>query len=283
MVSHSASLPAFGLIAIGVLAPLTMLLAVALAQKQGFSIVFDLTLDNFGQILARESYLLILLRSLVIAAVVALTSVVLAYPVAFFLAFDTRYKFFWLALITLPFWSSYLLRIFAWKIILGYDGIINSTLLTTGMIETPLGFLLYNKAAVIITLIHSWAPFAVLPIFVSLNHISPQVLQAATDLGDSQVRRFFRLIVPLSSPGLLAAFLVVFIPTAGDYITPSLVGGPTGAMIGNVIFLLFARAQDWPAGAAMAVIFMLTMSLAASTLVMTYHLLIRWMTGRADR
>jgi spermidine/putrescine transport system permease protein len=161
-------------------------------------------------------------------------------------------KFVWLILLTIPFWTSYLLRVFAWKVILGYNGVINSGLLSLGLIHQPLEFLLYNPTAVVVTLAHAWAPFAILPIYVSLEKIDRSLLEAAADLGDGAVRRFFRITLPLSLPGVTAAAVVIFVPTTGDYVTPSLVGGSDGMMIANVIEVQFDKVGNWPLGAALA-------------------------------
>jgi spermidine/putrescine transport system permease protein len=167
----------------------------------------------------------------------------------------------WLILITVPLWTSYLLRVFAWKIVLGYNGAINSGLVWLGVLEKPLAFLLYNPLAVIITLTHAWAAFAILPIYVSLEKIDRSLLEAATDLGDTPWQRFRRVTLPLSAPGTLAAALLVFIPTVGDYVTPTLVGGAGGHMIGNAIQSLFGRQNDAPLGAALSVVMMLAVAL----------------------
>jgi spermidine/putrescine transport system permease protein len=172
-----------------------------------------------------------------------------------------KHKLIWLILITIPFWTSYLLRVFAWKIVLGFNGVINSGLIALGIIDQPLEFLLYNPTAVIITLAHAWAAFAILPIYVSLEKIDRSLLEAAADLGEGPVMRFVRVTLPLSMPGVIAASLLVFIPTVGDYVTPTLVGGPTGIMIGNIIQSLFGKANNWPLGAATAIISMLIITL----------------------
>jgi spermidine/putrescine transport system permease protein len=178
----------------------------------------------------------------------------LAYPVAYFLAFRVKqHKLIWIILITVPFWISYLLRIFAWKVILGFNGVINSGLIALGLIGKPLEFLLYNPTAVTITLAHAWAAYAILPIYVSLEKIDRSLLEAATDLGDGPVKRFLRVTLPLSAPGTIAAVLLVFIPTVGDYVTPTLVGGTSGIMIGNIIQSLFGKASNAPLGAAVSI------------------------------
>ncbi len=192
-----------------------------------------------------------------------LAVVLLAYPMAYFMAFRIdKSKLVWIILLTVPFWTSYLLRIFAWKVILGFNGVINSGLKFVGLIDKPLEFLLYNPTAVTITLAHAWAAYAVLPIYVSLEKIDRSYLEAAQDLGDTRWKRFWRITFPLSLPGTIAATLLVFIPTVGDYITPTLVGGTSGIMIGNSIVTQFGKANNAPLGAALSCIMMLAITLA---------------------
>ena len=227
-------------------------------------ITFDsaFSLNNYLNFFDRLIYSLLLGKSILISLCVALLTVLLAYPMAYLLAFRVkRAKFLWLILITIPFWTSYLLRVFAWKITLGYQGVINSGLMSLGIIDEPLKFLLYNPFSVVITLAHAWAAFAILPIYVSLEKIDYTLLEAATDLGDGPIARFLGVTLPLSLPGVIAAFLFVFIPTVGDYVTPTLVGGTTGIMIGNIIQSMFGKAHNWPMGAALAVISMMTIGL----------------------
>jgi spermidine/putrescine transport system permease protein len=188
---------------------------------------------------------------------------------AYYLSFRvTERKALWLFLITIPFWTSYLLRVFAWKIILGYNGVVNATFMELGITSHPMEFLLYNVNSVVITLAHAWAPFAILPIFVSLEKIDRSLLEAAMDLGDGPLRRFLRITLPLSLPGIVAAALIVFIPTVGDYVTPRLVGGKDGLMIANMIQVQFGKANNWPLGAALAVSMMVIVTAAALAFAM---------------
>jgi spermidine/putrescine transport system permease protein len=212
------------------------------------------TLANYREAWTNPLYRVLMLRSLWVSAVVTLVTVVLAYPIALYVSFHVvRHKALWLFLITIPFWTSYLLRVFAWKIILGNGGVLNSGMIGMGLIDEPVSWLLYNKNAVIVTLAHAWAPFAILPIYASLERIDRSLLEAATDLGDGPLRRFLRVTLPLSLPGVVAAALIVFIPTVGDYVTPRLVGGTDGLMIANMIQVQFGRASNWPLGAALSV------------------------------
>ena len=226
------------------------------------------TLAQYGEVLGREGYRALFWRSIGISALVTLATVALAYPMAYFVAFHAgRRKFLWLVALTIPFWTSYLLRVFSWKIILGYGGVINSALISAGLIDQPLTFLLYNPFAVVVTLTHAWAAFAILPIYVSLEKIDRSLLEAATDLGDGPIRRFLRITLPLSMPGVIGAALLVFVPTTGDYVTPTLVGGPQGAMIANIISVQFDRVGNWPLGAALALTSMAVVGVLAALFV----------------
>ena len=221
-------------------------------------------LDNYIEAWSHPLYRVLMLRSLGISAVVTLATVLLAYPMAYFISFyGGNHKALWLFLVTIPFWTSYLLRVFLWKVILGYNGVLNSTLEWLGLIEEPLTFILYNVNAVVITLTHAWAPFAILPIFVALEKIDRSLIESATDLGDSPLRRFLHVTLPLSMPGVVAAALIIFIPTIGDYVTPRLVGGKDGLMIANMIQVQFSKANNAPLGAALAVSAMGIVSMVA--------------------
>jgi spermidine/putrescine transport system permease protein len=206
-------------------------------------------------------YTILLVKSLLMSFVATGVIVLMAYPMAYFMVFRvTKHKILWLILITVPFWTSYLLRVFAWKVILGYNGVLNSGLISLGVINEPLGFLLYNPTSVIITLTHAWLAFAILPIYVSLEKIDRSLLEAATDLGDNPVERFLRITLPLSLPGVISSSLLVFIPTVGDYITPAQVGGTSGIMIGSIIQSLFGKANNMPLGAAVSIFMMLVVT-----------------------
>lgn len=245
--------------------PMIWLVGLSFATQEYFVIDTTFTLNNYAtffDFVDSPIYIVLLLRSIRMSLTATIVVVLLAYPMAYFLAFRvTRHKLVWIILITVPFWTSYLLRVFAWKVILGYQGVINSGLQELGLIEDPLEFLLYNPTAVTITLAHAWAAFAILPIYVSLEKIDRSLLEAATDLGDNPVQRFFRITLPLSMPGTIAATLLVFIPTVGDYVTPSLVGGTSGIMIGNVIASLFGKANNQPLGSAVSIMSMIIITI----------------------
>ena len=240
--------------------PLVILVTLSFWTQASNSLDFDrsFSLKNYIVFFEKPIYLKLLLKSVKISGAVTLATVLLAYPAAYFIAFKVKTnKLIWLILITVPFWTSYLLRVFAWKVVLGFNGVINSGLMTLGIIEAPLEFILYNPTAVVITLAHAWAAFAILPIYVSLEKIDRSLLEAAADLGEGPGMSFLRVTLPLSMPGVIVSSLLVFIPTTGDYVTPNLVGGPTGIMIGNIVVSLFGNANNWPLGATTAVMSML--------------------------
>jgi spermidine/putrescine transport system permease protein len=254
--------PAMAIMLVGVLLPVLILVAMSFWTRGGIGFDTTPTLDNYRKAAEEPIYLALLLRSFWVAGIATVATVALCYPMAYYVAFHVhRHKMLWIILMTLPFWTSYLLRVFAWKVILGYEGVINSGFLSLGLIAEPLAFLLYSPTAVIITLAHAWAAFAILPLYVSLEKIDRSLLEAATDLGDGPARRFFRITLPLSVPGIVSATFLIFIPTTGDYITPALLGGPDGAMIGNLIQLQFGPVNNWPMGAALSIVLMLWIAL----------------------
>jgi spermidine/putrescine transport system permease protein len=265
--------PALAVLALLLAAPLVLLFLYSLFTQTGLDLDTTLTLDRYGEVVTREGYLALFLRSLGISAVVTVFTVALAYPMAYFVAFKAgKAKFAWLLLLSIPFWTSYLLRVFAWKVILGFNGLINSGLIGVGLISQPLEFLLYNPAAVVITLVHTYAAFAILPIYVSLEKIDRSLLEGAADLGDGPLRRFLRITLPLSLPGVIGAAVLVFVPVTGDYVTPSLVGGTGGVMISSIIQVQFARTGNWPLGAALAVASMAAVAVLAGLTVQALRL-----------
>ena len=261
--------PAFLYALVMLAAPLTLMLLLSFWRQDYLDIDRSFTLQNYRDAWTGPVYQLLMVRSLAISAVTTVLTVTLAYPIAYFVAFEVKQnRALWLFLITIPFWTSYLLRVFVWKVILGYNGVVNSALMQLGLIEKPLTFILYDANAVVLTLTHAWAPFAILPIYVALSKVDRSLLEAAEDLGDGPLRRFWRVTLPLSMPGVLAAALIVFIPTVGDYVTPKLVGGTDGLMIANMIQVQFGKANNAPLGAALAISAMLIVGAISLLLVM---------------
>jgi spermidine/putrescine transport system permease protein len=200
-------------------------------------------------------YMSLFWKSIRMSLTVSAVVVLLAYPTGYFLAMCVgRRKYVLLLLIIAPFLTSYLLRVLAWKVILGDGGVINSFLSWTGAIGSgqTVSWLLYSQFTVMLVLAYIWVPFVALPVFVSLDNLDRSLLEAANDLGASRWRTFVRVTLPLSLPGVFAAFLFVFIPTIGEFVTPLLVGGTGGYMYGNAIQDLFTRGLDWQTGSTLA-------------------------------
>ena len=229
------------------------------------------TLANYSLLLTPEGeiYRALLLRSLWMSLMITVSVILFCYPVAYVMAFHIhKHKIFWLIVITIPFWASYLLRVFSWKVILQYNGVLNWMLMTLGFIDEPLDIFLHNRSAVIVTLTHAWAAFAILPIYLSLEKINRSLLEAASDLGDGFMRRFWRITLPLSMPGVLGAALLLFIRNVGDYVTPALVGGVSGTMLGNIIVSLFTEMSNEPLAAAVSIAMMVSITLIVCAFVL---------------
>ena len=237
-----------------------VLLILAFSLRAGSGAVgpdggFAPSLEHYEQILSTPAFMRQLGLSVVTAVGIATGATLLAYPIAYFLTFRAGNRAtLYLTLLLVPFAVSYLLRIMAWKLMLGPEGTINSVLESIGLTNEPVTLLLYSRPAVIVTLVYVWVPFAALPIYAAMQRIDRNHLEAAADLGAGPWARFWRVTVPLSVPGALATFFMVFIPTVGEYVTPALVGGTDGIMYGNIILGFFTRSANWPLGAAMAVI-----------------------------
>lgn len=244
--------------------PLGAVVLFSFWTQTGFEVDRSFTTANYERILNEPIFGALLGRSLYVSAMVTVVTVVLAFPIAYYVSFVVRpeRKSLWLFLITIPFWTSYLIRVFLWKVILGFNGVINSGLMSIGLIDEPLTFILYNVNAVIITLAHAFAPFAILPIFVALEKIDRSLLEASRDLGENRVTTFFRVTLPLAMPGVVAALVIVSIPTIGDYVTPELMGGAGGKLIANMIQTQFLQLNNAPLGAALALTAMLAIAVA---------------------
>ena len=254
-------LPPLAALLLLVVAPLILMGAYSFRPDLNGNLLgpFQATLKNYQSIVGAGVYLQLLLTSMLMAAIIATVGTLLAYPVAYFLAFRAGPRAgLYLLLLLLPFWTSYLLRVMAWKLMLGEQGVINSVLISLGAITEPLSALLYNKGAVVVTLIYVWIPFATLPILAALQRVDPALLDAGADLYARPSEQIRRIVLPLSVPGIVAAFFLVFIPTVGEYVTPLLVGGTTGTMYGNAIQDFFTKAANWPVGSALSMIMLVT-------------------------
>jgi spermidine/putrescine transport system permease protein len=217
------------------------------------TIVHSWDLRNYLELLRVNVYWQTLFRSMWIAARVTLFALLLGYPLAYYVSFhagprkDLLYQ-----LVIIPLWVSYLVRAYAWKTILGSDGVLNTLLQYVHVTKHPLEFLLYSPFAVVLTLTHIYTPFAFLPIYASLEHIPRNLVEASQDLGASPWQTFRRVILPLSVPGVLAGATFAFVLSLGDFLAPMLLGGPSGIMISNIVVSLFGAAYNWPLGAAIS-------------------------------
>jgi spermidine/putrescine transport system permease protein len=217
-------------------------------------VVHHWNLSNYKTLFSNPLYAQVLFRTMRIAASVTLWSVLLGYPLAYYLSFQAgpRRELLY-QLVIVPLWVSYLVRGYAWKTILGSDGVLNGFLQYFHLTHEPLAFLLYSPFAVVLMLTHIYTPFVFLPIYAALEHIPRPLIEASQDLGATSLQTFFRVILPLSMPGLLAGATFAFVLSLGDFLAPLLVGGPSGTMIANVVQSLFGAAFDWPLGAAISV------------------------------
>jgi len=248
------TLPPLIWVAVFLLLPYTLLFCYSFwSISPSQQIVHSWNLDNYRELLRVDVYGETLFRSMWIAVRVMLFSLLLGYPLAYYLSFhaggrkDLLYQ-----LVIIPLWVSYLVRAYAWKTILGSDGVLNTLLQYVHLTKHPLEFLLYSPFAVVLTLTHIYTPFAFLPIYASLEHIPRNLVEASHDLGASPFQTFWRVIFPLSIPGVLAGATFAFVLGLGDFLAPLLLGGPSGIMISNIVVSLFGAAYNWPLGAAIS-------------------------------
>jgi len=261
------SLPPLLWVSISLLLPYSLMFVHSFwLVHEGF-IVHQWNLANYAALFTKPVYLQVLLRTMRIAGSVTLCSLLLGYPLAYYLSFHSgARKELLYQLVIVPLWVSYLVRGYAWKTILGSNGVLNGFLQYTHITHAPVSFLLYSPFAVILMLTHIYTPFVFLPIYASLESIPRPLVEASQDLGATPAKTFLRVILPLSMPGLVAGATFAFVLSLGDFLAPLLVGGASGTMIANVVQSLFGAAYDWPLGAAVSVsILLFTMLLLFCT------------------
>ncbi len=252
------------------LIPLLMVLLVSFGERgDAGQVVYSWTLKNyvrfFGKVGERYLYIRIFARSLGIALINTLLCLMMGYPLAYFIARQpTRRRNALLLLVMIPFWTNFLVRTYAWMVILRDTGVINNLFLTLGLIAQPLP-LLYNQGAVILGLFYGYLPFMILPLYASIEKLDFSLVEAAQDLGANALRTFLRVVLPLTTPGIVAGSIIVFIPSIGAYVTPDLMGGAKVTMVGNLLQQQFLKVRDWPFGSAAGFILMLTV--LAATLI----------------
>ena len=261
----AVTIPPLAWVTLFLLVPYLLMFCYSFWAVASGNVVHQWNLDNYHDLLTKDVYRDTLLRSLWIAARVTAFALLLGYPLAYFLSFyaGARKDLFY-QLVIIPLWVSYLVRAYAWKTILGTDGVLNTLLQFLHITQHPVDSLLYSPFAVVLTLTHIYTPFVVLPIYAAMEHIPRNLVEASHDLGASPMQTFWRVIFPLSAPGMIAGATFAFVLSLGDFLAPQLLGGPSGIMISNIVVSLFGAAYNWPLGAAISFcILVLVVSLLA--------------------
>ena len=238
------------------LVPLVLLLVQSFWTYDQVNVATDrtATLDRYREVLGDPLYRNVLWKTVRLALLVTLTDIALAFPLAAFIAYRVRRKSLALMLVIIPLWSSYLVRAYAWRTILGRDGVLNNLLVGSHILSHPSDAFLFSNTAMYITFTHVWLPFMVLPLYTALEKVPPSLLEAARDLGANGIGTFRHVTLPLVLPGIVAGAIATFSLTMGDYITPSLVGGPDSNLIGNLVFSQFGGSNNWPLGSAISML-----------------------------
>jgi spermidine/putrescine transport system permease protein len=232
-------------------APMLVFFIYSFWYLKGYTLVREWTYQNYVEVVTNATYMKLILRSITVGLITASLTVLLSYPVAYAMAFRLKKgRETVLMLMVLSLFSCYLVRVYAWKTILGNSGVINSILLGLGLVQQPVEWLIYTQFAVIVTLTSVFLPICILPLYSVLMNIHPNLLEAARDLGAGPFTTFYKVTLPLSMPGVMAGFLFAFVLTAGDYITPALLGGSNAQLIGNSIASQFGTLSNWPLGSA---------------------------------
>jgi len=249
--------------------PLAVLFSYSFFQVDFVAIIREPTLDNYARILSSDTYRSLILKALIYGLGVAALCAVIAYPLALFIAKRVRvYKSALLTLLLIPLYTGDLIRIFAGRVVLGAEGVLNSLFMWLGLIDEPLWFLLFSPFATTLVLTYNYLPFMVFPLWAAIEALDDSYMEAAMDLGSRNLGVFFKVVLPLSGPGLVAGFLMVFVLVVGDYLTPQLIGGSSGVTVTSAIHDMFGAAFDWPTGSALA--WMLLASMAVFVTCMVY-------------
>lgn len=271
-----AALPAAGLLPLVLwqivffVVPVVLILGVSVWRSQSYRLIPAFTFDNYIAIFARPAIWRALLLSVETAAFVTVACAVLAFPVAYFIAKKAgRWRGLLLVAVIAPFWISIVMRVAAWRLLLGERGVINQLAMTLGLTDAPMSFLLYSSVSTAIGLIYAYLPLYVLPLYAAVSNIHDNWIEAAMDLNASPARTFFEVILPLSAPGLVVGAVFCFVFGLGEFVTPALLGGGKQLMFSQVIQDEFQRRLDWPSGAAMAVV-LLVLVFAALALSMKW-------------
>ncbi len=245
--------PALLFLLVFLVGPVAVFFAFSFWTVDGFDLAPTWTLSNYTDALTAPIYQQLFWQTLATAGTAALVTTVIAYAFAHALRFHLMaHQEILLLMVVVALFSGYLVRIYAWRTILGDNGVINQVLVTLGLIQEPLSFLLFSRVATVIVLVNFLIPLAILPIYAALQNVRSEEIEAARDLGASAAGAWWRVTLPLSWGGVFAAFALTFIIAGGDYVTPQLVGGTSGGMIGRSIASTFGTAFNWPLGAALS-------------------------------
>ncbi len=273
----------------GLLTPVTVLLGIFFLIPLGVIFVFSWLMPglyggvewefyhwNYGRMFGwadgdweifEPVYLRILFRSLGLAVLTVLVTLVLCYPTAFWISrLPSRWKIFFLFLITLPFFTSLIVRLYAWLLILKPTGVLNTSLLWLGIIDAPLE-LLFTRTAVVIGMAYVMIPFMFMPLFASIDNLDRSLLEASSDLGAGRMQTFFKVMLPQTMPGVIGGSVIVFIPSVGNFVVPDVLGGAKGLMVGNLVEQQFLSARNWPFGSALSVVIMAVVLVVMMTYV----------------
>ena len=262
------ALPNAWLIAFFVLPMATMVLY-SFWQVIVYNIVAEFTFRNY-QRLTQDLYVTVFWRTMKISIYVTVISLLIGYPVAYYLARHVkRFRLTLLMLIILPLWTSYLVRTYAWMLLLGTNGVINKALLAVGIVDEPVSWLLYSDFAVTVALVHIYMPFLILPLYAVLEKLDASLFEASRDLGGGRLRTFLYVTLPLSLPGVVTGCIFVFIPAMGSFVTPELLGGTRSILIGSIIAQQFGVTYDYPFGSAIA-LFVMAIILAFAAVALRY-------------
>ena len=261
------SLPAGVLYVVFFVIPLLVLLRMSFASSTSHRIELVWTLENYSTFFTNPIYAPLLFRSLVISALITVITVAIGYPAAWYIArAPERRRNLLLVLLVIPWWASYIVRVFAWYTVFGNNGIINRTLMLLGITQDPLPFFTFNLPALVITEINLYLPLTIMPIYMVLERLDWNLVLSARSLGASRFRVFRRIVFPLSLPGVIAGAVFVFMPVAGTFVVPDLVGGIGGMMFGKIIASQFGEAFHWAFGAALAMILLIVLLVALALL-----------------
>ncbi len=265
--SYSKGIPIVLWLLFLVVIPLIFTFVMSFYRSEGLVLEKTFNLENYKLFFTDSVYPRILFKSFRLALGVSMLSIAMAYPIAYVVSFKmVRGRNLLFMMCIIPLWVSYLVRIIAWRSILGNRGLINSALLAIGLIQEPLRIFLYNKFAITVTLTYICIPFVFIPVYTSLEKIPRNILNAASDLGANEVHTFVNVVLPLSLPGLITGFIFSFIIALGDYIIPLQLGGTQGIMFGNLIWSQFGFAFNWPFGAALGfVLFIISVTILGLT------------------